>query len=63
MCGVCEAVHDAGGIIVMEATWDLKVMEDEPPGKHELKTQFVELRTRGVSSVKRAKSLKVADGN
>jgi hypothetical protein len=41
----------------------LKVMEDEPPGKHELKAQFVELRARDLSYCKIAHMLKVADGN
>jgi len=41
----------------------LKVMEDESPGKHELKAQFVELRARGLSNSKITKMLKVADGN
>jgi hypothetical protein len=40
-----------------------KVMEDEPPGKYELKAHFVELRARGLSYAKIAKRLKVADGN
>ena len=30
-------------------TGAVKVMEEEPPGKHELKAQFVELRARGLS--------------
>jgi hypothetical protein len=30
----------------------LKVMEEEYPGKHELKAQFVELRVRGLFYVK-----------
>jgi len=38
----------------------LKVMEEEPPGKHELKTQFVELRAGGLSWAKITKMLKVA---
>lgn len=38
----------------------LKVMEDEPSGKHELKAQFVELRARGLSYAKIASRLKVA---
>ena len=39
-------------------------MEGEPPaGRHELKAQFVELRTRGISYSNIAKRLKVANGN
>jgi hypothetical protein len=38
----------------------MKVMEGEFPGKHELKSQFVELRARGLSYAKIAKRLKVA---
>ena len=40
----------------------LKVMEEESPGKHELKAQFVELRARGICS-KIAKRFKLANGN
>jgi hypothetical protein len=36
----------------------LKVMEEEPPGRHELKAQFVGLRARGLSYAKIAKKLK-----
>jgi hypothetical protein len=32
-------------------------------GKHELKAQFVELSARGLSYAKKAKMLKLADGN
>jgi transposase len=42
------------------ATGALKVMAGEPPGRHELKAQFVELRARGLSYTKIAKKLKVA---
>jgi hypothetical protein len=45
------------------ATGSLKVIEEEPPGKHELKTQFVEPKARCISYPKIAKMLKVADGN
>ncbi len=35
-------------------------MEEEPPGRHEFKAQFVELRARGLSYAKIAKKLKMA---
>jgi hypothetical protein len=38
----------------------MRVMEDETPGKHELKAKFVGLRARGLSYAKIAKRLKVA---
>jgi len=38
-------------------------MEMTEQGRHELNAQFVELRARGLSYAKRAKRLKVADGN
>ena len=41
----------------------LRVMEEESPGKHKLKAQFVELRARGLSYAKIAKRRKVAKGN
>jgi hypothetical protein len=41
----------------------MRVMEDEPPGKHELKAQFDKLRAKGLSSVKIVKTLKLADRN
>jgi hypothetical protein len=34
------------------------VMEEEPPGRHELKAQFVELRASGLSYARIAKKLK-----
>jgi hypothetical protein len=41
----------------------IKIMEEESPGRHELKAQFVELRARGFSYAKISNMLKVADGN
>jgi len=41
-------------------TRPLRVMEEEPPGKHGLKTQFLELRARGLSWAKITKRPKVA---
>jgi hypothetical protein len=41
----------------------MRIIEEEPPGRYELKAHFVELRVRGLSYAKIAKRLKVADGN
>jgi orotate phosphoribosyltransferase-like protein len=38
----------------------LKIMEDEFPGRQELRAKFVELRARGLSYAKIANKLKVA---
>jgi hypothetical protein len=41
-------------------TGALRVMEEEPPGRNELKLKFVELRARGLSYAAMAKKLKMA---